>query len=543
VRIPYPYDRWETVHEFAYGVVPSELDVSADGRLLSASITDVGGDQFLRVWTLASLLAGNSAPLSEFRFGQSAPESFVFTKDGRYLYGSSYYTGVSNIFRYEVATGDVKAVSNAETGFFRPIPMADGRLIVFSYTGAGFTPAIIEPQPLEDLSAITFLGAEVAARHPVVTTWQVPPAKTVDYESQVKATGAYRPLDEAHVLNGFPVLEGYKNTAAAGYHLNIGDPLGFAHFGITAAYTPDQNLPGEERGHVYVDGHYLGWRAGLAWNRSNFYDLFGPTRRGRKGYAAKLGYDQFLIFEPPKRLEVSYDIAYYDKIDTLPGAQNIATTFDRLFTGELAVRYSDVRRSLGAVDDEKGVNWTAVATGHRMENSTVTQLRGGFDAGVPLPLGHSSVWSRSAGGVANGDRNNPILNYYFGGFGNNFVDDGVVKRYREFGSMPGFQIDEISGRTFVKQTLEWNLPPMVFESLGKPSLHLQSARPALFASALWTDPQDSTLRKTYGSLGGQVDMRLSVLYWYDMTLSTGFAVGYKGSRRSSNEWMISLKIL
>jgi len=543
VRIPYPYVGWEVVHEFPYGVVPSDLDVSADGRLLSASITDVGGDQFLRVWTLAALLAGNTAPLSEFRFGQSAPESFVFTNDGRYLYGSSYYTGVSNIFRYEVATGDVKAVSNAETGFFRPIPMADGRLVVFSYTGEGFTPAIIEPKPLEDLSAITFLGTELVARHPVVTTWQVPPASVVDYDSQVKSTGAYRPLGELQVLNGFPVLEGYKNTAAGGYHLNVGDPLGFAHLGITAAYTPDQNVANNERGHVYVDGHYLGWRAGLAWNRSNFYDLFGPTRRGRKGYAATLGYDQFLIFEPPKRLAVSYDLAYYDKIDTLPGAQNVATTFDRLFTGEIALRYSDVRRSLGAVEDEKGVAWTAVATGHRMEDSTVTQLRGGFDAGLPLPLGHSSVWSRSAAGVANGDRNNPILNYYFGGFGNNIVDDGVVKRYREYRSMPGFQIDEIAGRTFVKQTLEWNLPPVVFESLGKPSLHLQSLRPALFASALWTDPQDSAVRKTYGSLGAQLDMRFSVLYWYDMILSTGFAAGYKGSRHNSNEWMISLKIL
>jgi hypothetical protein len=221
----------------------------------------------------------------------------------------------------------------------------------------------------------------------------------------------------------------------------------------------------------------------------------------------------------------------------------VATTFDRLLTGEVALRYSDVRRSLGAVEDEKGVTWSAVATGHRMEDSTVTQLRGGFDAGLPLPLGHSSVWSRSAAGVANGDRNNPILNYYFGGFGNNIVDDGVVKRYREYRSMPGFEIDEIGGRTFVKQTIEWNLPPVVFESLGKPSLHLQSLRPALFAAALWTDPQDSALRKTYGSLGAQVDMRLSVLYWYDMILSTGFAAGYKGSRHSGNEWMISLKIL
>ena len=84
---------------------------------------------------------------------------------------------------------------------------------------------------------------------------------------------------------------------------------------------------------------------------------------------------------------------------------------------------------------------------------------------------------------------------------------------------------------------------MVFESLGKPSLHLQSLRPALFGSALWTEPQDSALRKTYGSLGAQVDVRLSVLYWYDMILSSGFAAGYKGARHSSNEWMISLKIL
>jgi len=543
VRIPYPYDRWESLHEFAYGVVPSELDLSADGRLLSASITDVGGDQFLRVWTLASLLAGNTEPLSEFRFGQSAPEGFVFTKDGRYLYGSSYYTGVSNIFRYEVATGDVKAVSNAETGYFRPIPMADGRLIVFSYTGQGFTPAIIEPRPIEDLSAITFLGTEVVAGHPVVTSWQVPAARSVDFESQVIARGVYRPLDELQLLNAFPVLQGYKSAAGIGYHVNVGDPLGFAHLGITAAVTPGQGLPGEEQGHVEVTGRYLGWRAELLWNRSNFYDLFGPVRRGRKGYAAKLGYDQFLIFEPPRKLDVSYDLAYYDKIDTLPSAQNVSAPFDRLLTGEVGLHYNDVRRSLAAVDDEKGVVWSTVATVNRVKTSTLTQLRGSFDTGVPLPLGHSSIWSRSAAGLSAGDRTNPIANHYFGAFRNNIVDDGAVKRYREYAAMPGFAIDEIAGRTFFKQMLEWNLPPVVFSTLGQPSLHLQALRPALFATALWTDPQDPALRKSYQDLGAQIDMRLSVLHWYDMTLSTGFAVGFRGSHRSSNEWMVSLKIL
>ena len=61
----------------------------------------------------------------------------MFSPDGRYLFGSSYYTGVSNIFRYELATGELEAMTNAETGFFRPVPLDDGRLLVFRYTGNG----------------------------------------------------------------------------------------------------------------------------------------------------------------------------------------------------------------------------------------------------------------------------------------------------------------------------------------------------------------------------------------------------------------------
>jgi hypothetical protein len=34
-----------------------------------------------------------------------------------------------------------------------------------------------------------------------------------------------------------------------------------------------------------------------------------------------------------------------------------------------------------------------------------------------------------------------------------------------------------------------------------------------------------------------------VLHWYDMTLSVGYAVGFKGARRSGDEVMVSLKVL
>lgn len=543
VRIPAPYKEWNQVHTFPYGVVPYDLDISPDGRLLSASVAEVNGDQFLRVWELAKVLAGDLKPLSQYSFGQSVPEGFVFSRDGRYLYGSSYYTGVSNIFRYEVANGEVEAVTNAGPGYFRPAPLADGRLAVFTYTGQGFVPAIIDPRPIKDVGAISFLGAEVAAKHPEVTTWQVPPPGDVDYESLVTGKGVYAPLRNLGVQSGYPVLQGYKNSAGIGYHLEIEDALRIASLGITAAWTPDNDLAAEERGHFEAKYRYLGWRAALSWNRSDFYDLFGPTIRSRKGYAAKLGYDHSIIFDGPRKFDLKGDIAFYDKIDALPDYQNVDATFDRLVTGQVGLFYSHMRKSLGAVDEEKGFAWQAVLSANHVNGKTIPQLRGGFDYGYALPIDHSSIWLRTAAGVADGDRRDPFANFFFGGFGNNYVDNGEIKRYREHYALPGFDINEVGGRSFVRQMVEWNLPPAVFETLGTPSFHLTWLRPAVFASGLWTDPHDSRQRKGYASAGLQVDLRFSVLHWYDMTLSAGYAVGFTGGRRSGDEWMISLRIM
>ena len=543
VRIPYPYDRWYGVHTFPYGVVPYDLDISPDGRLLSASVAEVNGDQFLRVWDLQKVVSGDIRPLTEYRFGESIPESAVFSPDGRYLYGSSYYTGVSNIFRYEVATGKVEMVSNAETGFFRPMPMSDGRLMVLVYTADGFVPATIDPRPLTDVSAIKFLGAELVAKYPELKTWQVKSPNAVDDEKLITGRGTYHPLKSLEPVNAFPVVQGYKNFFGVGYHWNFLDPLYYAGAGITAAYTPSSDLPGNERAHVELKGGYLGWRGSLSWNRSDFYDLFGPTKRSRKGFAAKGGYDQYLIYDEPRIFKVSYDLEYYDKIDTLPNAQNVGSGFTRLSIAQVGLHSTDPRRSLGAVDDEKGSAWDLVLKGSHVTNETSVQLQGAFDYGFELPIPHSSLWLRSAAGASSGNRDNSIANFYFGAFGNNYVDSGEVKRYREYSSMPGFGIDEIAGQSFARELVEWNLPPLVFESVGSPGFYLNWLRPAVFAAGLWTDPTQSSRRKDYQSLGAQVDLRFSVMHWYEMTLSVGYAVGFRGARRNGDELMISLKIL
>ena len=141
-----------------------DLDVSPDGTQLVASFGDITGKQRVRVLSVDGVKRGDLTPVAEFDFGTAVPNHFVFSPDGRYLYGSSYYTGVSNIFRYEIATRSLEAVTNADTGFFRPIPLGDDELIVFRYTGEGFVPARIHAEPLQDVSAITFAGRTAGRR-------------------------------------------------------------------------------------------------------------------------------------------------------------------------------------------------------------------------------------------------------------------------------------------------------------------------------------------------------------------------------------------
>jgi len=183
-----------------------------------------------------------------------------------------------------------------------------------------------------------------------------------------------------------------------------------------------------------------------------------------------------------------------------------------------------------------------VATADHANNDTIPKLRLGLDFGFALPWKHSSVWFYNSAGIADGERLNTLTNYYFGGFGNNYVDDGDVKRYRKFYSMPGFEIDAISARDFVKSTAEWNLPPVRFKSVGTPGFFLSWVRPAVFVSTLWTDPAER-FDRTFTSAGFQLDLHFTLGHRHAMTLSAGYAAGYKGSDKLDDEIMISLKIL
>lgn len=543
VKIPPPFDSWEQVYSWPYGQEIYDIDVSPDGTLLSGSMAEIDGSQHLRVFRLDDLAAGESGPVMEFNFGLAVPEGFVFSPDGRYLFGSSFYTGISNIFRYEIETGDIQAVSNAETGFFRPVPMQDGRLLVFEYTGQGFKPTIIDPVPLEDLSAIRFLGNEIVRKHPVVQDWAVGSPADIPFDDLVTRRGKYSPLHELGLTSGYPVIEGYRDTEALGYHLQWADPIGLNSISATASYSVNGSLSSSERLHADIEYRRFDWTFRYWHNLADFYDLFGPTERARKGDAFIVGYEKPLIYDLPRRLDLDVKTAYYANLDTLPNNQNVPTTFSELASARAELRFENTRKSLGAVDHEKGFRWDLAGYGDYAASDFVPKLRAGFDFGFALPINHASVWFYNAAGLVDGDRENSLANWYFGGFGNNYVDDGEVKRYREFYSFPGFEIDEIDGQDFFKSVLEFNLPPLVFEEVGTPSLYLSWLRASLFAGGLMTDVGDSEYEETYGTLGVQVDLYFTIVHRLSMTLSLGYAQGYIDGSKYDDEIMLSLKIL
>jgi hypothetical protein len=552
VRIPYPYEEWNLVHAFPYGTIAYDLDISPDGEYLTGSFGDVQGNQALHIHRIENLLNNEIEPVDTVEFGLAVPEGFVFSPDGRYLFGSSFYTGVSNIFRYELATRDLQAVSNSELGMFQPIPLDNETLVVFRYSGEGFKPAKITATPLEDVASVTFLGTETVKRHPQLEEWQVDSSNDVPAESRIIDRGEYVPRKNMGLESIFPTILGYKDSVSLGVKANFSDPIRLDVLGITGAYSIDSDLPSDERPNIMIDYRHIvvnntplagTWNFGARLNNADFYDMFGPTKQSRKGKRFFVGYDKTLLYDEPRRLSVETELNHFAGIDALPRYQDIAASIDKLTSIDARLLYSHTRRSLGAVDEEKGIKWSFGGLVNYVDGDTIPKIGGNFDFGFALPIRNSSIWFRNAAGAAFGDQLDEFANFFFGGFGNNYVDSGEVKRYREFYAFPGFELNTIPGRNFYRGMLEWNLPPWRFSRVGTPSYYLSYARPALFVSSLTTNLDDSALKVEAASAGAQIDFQFTINSRYDMTLSFGYAVGYLEGSRNDDEFMVSLKIL
>jgi hypothetical protein len=541
VRIPPPYTSFNQVKTFHYGEVIFDLDVSPDGELIAASYGSNDGKQSVKVWRRSDLEQGlTDDPVTTLSLPPAVPENFTFTADGKSLLGNSYYTGVSNVYRLDIASGKWDVLSNAATGFFRPQLRPDGSLLVYDYTGEGFNPSIIQPQVRDDLGTVRFLGTEVVKANPELKQWGVGSPAKIPLDSMITNRGTYVPTKRMRFDAHYPMVSGYGQKPALGYFVHIADPLQFSQFSADVSVSP-YHVDGGERLHVDLEYQTPSWKLTYWHNHADFYDLFGPVLRSRKGDAGIINYTKPLIYDPPRQLDVFGSVAAYFGLEQLPGAQNIPSPRD-LRSGEIGLKYTNTTRALGGVDHEKGIEATVVAGTDQAEGHWFPRLYGGIDAGTALPWNNSSAWLYAHAGLVGGEHESPLAAYYFGSYRNNYVDNRPEKRYREMEAFPGFEIDEIEARKFGRLTGEVNLPPIRFAEVGTPAFYLSYIRPAVFAGAMATQDPSGDGHRFY-DVGTQFDLNFTVALRLPMVFSVGAAAGWQDGHYRKTEWLASLKIL
>lgn len=545
VRIPSPYDEWNQVYSFDYGKDIFDIDISPDGKRCTGALAEVNGRQSLISMDVEKLLNGDATHQVLYDFGNSTPASFVFSRDGKYLFGSSYYSGVSNIVRYDFEQKKMEWVSNCESGLFRPLPLTNDSLVAFQYSGKGFVPVMLANRQVEDVSAIKYLGQEVVESYPVLKSWTLaPPSQSlINLDSLKIGSDEYSPVSNLKLASAYPIVEGYKRIPGYGARLNFSDATLLHSLALSMSYTPNRDLSQAERIHLTLEYSLWQWRFNGTYNGGDFYDLFGPTLTGRKGYSGRLQYTNYLIFEEPETMDYTVSLEGYGGLERLPEFQNVSTTYDKLLRLNAGVTYSNLAKSLGAVDDECGAQWVCVSNTSYANEKLFPRIHSELAYGVLLPINHSSVWLRTSIGYSFGMKGEPLSNFYFGGFGNNWIDHREIRRYREHYSFPGTDLNSVGGTTYGKGMLEWTLPPIRFRRFGVPLLYCTWARFALFSSGIFTNfDRERDIRSLF-NVGGQVDFRLVMFSALESTVSIGYAGAIEKDQRVGKEFMVSLKIL
>jgi hypothetical protein len=205
---------------------------------------------------------------------------------------------------------------------------------------------------------------------------------------------------------------------------------------------------------------------------------------------------------------------------------------------------SHLRKSLGAIEPEQGIEWNFYASGALAAENIYPQLYTSLDAGLLLPFRNTSFWLRTAAGLSlDNTHENSFNNFYFGGFGNNIIDYQSVSRYRNIESFPGLGINEAGGHKFIKTLGELNLKPLYFKKLGFTFLYVTYARLSLLGGGLYTTDMKNSTDIYYYNGGAQLDFDIVIFSLLKSTFSIGLARAWRPDNTYRDEFMLSLKLM
>jgi WD40 repeat protein len=486
VKIPPPYFEIISLFTAPFGQAIFDLDISQDGQLLSASLSGIRGEQELVVFNINELEHGSQRYQSLLIFEDNTLNQFKFSHDGQSLIGTSYYNGVSNIWRLGLEDKYLELMSNTETGFFMPLHYHPDSLLVLRFYRDGIKPGRIPLEVLSQVNAIEFMGNRVVTNSSEVIEWSLPQPPPVDEENVPEE--AYIPVNEMVLANAWPDIAGYKNTVVAGYRVQWRDPLALSQIDVFIGTSPWSQYQDKQKIHAHFEWSYWNWKLLASWNKVDFYDFFGPTKRGRAGYTVGITHERSYMLREPLKWSYNFGVYKYGNLEVLPKHQNVVSPIRSLQAVKIGYNLSKLRRTLRGIENERGYSWSVSATTFYAESEFFPSFSSIQNAGFLIPdIRNTSFWIRNSIGQSFGTSESALSYFYLGGFRNNYIDWQDAKQYRSKLSFPGAEIDEIKVYSFVRTMAELNLKPLRTRNFGTTWLYPTLIQTSIFGSNLLTD--------------------------------------------------------
>jgi len=558
VRYEADFKKREIVYSFPFGVSVFDLDISHNGALLSATISGSNGEQELICFDIKGLQNADLSYQRLYTMEDSNLGQFRFAPGDSVMVGSSYYTGVSNIWSLNLRTKELELLSNTKIGLFSPQVTDEGDIIALEFERNGMRPVRFKKEVLHDANSIEMLGQKAYLAHSeeLEKLGSIQPGEEqLSFAQVYDSIKVYKPISRLKFTGAYPELSGFRDkqawnrvTPVLGYRFTFQDPLGINSLKMSVGLSPWSHNDPVNQYHAQLEWNFWNWKFNAAWNPTSFYDLFGPLQSSRKGWMVGVEYQGKSSLLPPTVHEYGASIAAFGMMDALPLYQEITADITSFQTADVFYKFSKTRTSLGGVTAESGISTGAEVYTYLAEGKFYPSINANFDAGLRIPgLKHTSLWLRSAVGQNFGDPESSFGNDYFGGFRNNWVDYRPANRYRRISAFPGVKVDQIQAHSFAKLMADLNLTPIRFNDFGFINLYPTYTQFSVFSTALATDPwaRQSSGADCLGyfNVGIQMNTEIVLFKFLKTTWSFGYARAFLPDGTNCGDFLFSLKLL
>jgi len=539
---PFPYNAIVPVISFDIGDELFDLSISPSGKLLAAVLHRSNGSQSIVLANLDDLEEGGPFKYKTIT-SNGTPESPSWSPDGNTIYWSAYTNGVSNIFKVDLSTNEIEAISNTVRGLFHPVYVGDGAVFAFEFSENGFYPVMITNNSAVHLPAINYLGQEVIDKNPQVLNWTLGKANDNLYRQNVEKEEEYNGLGNINTLTFIPVITGFQSQKVLGFFARFSDPLINHDITLEFGISPFNKNSISPLLHLRAKYEYKKKiTLGIDYNAPDFFDLFNSRKRGMIGTKFSFAHSFYWKFDNPHKIIQKTEIDFYSGVKSI-NDNLIKVSQPDFFTVSTNINSKSLRRSIGSVDYESGNEFNITL------NSFTSNYKKPEVAGeLHLEWDNYSTWLSSHNifhfkiGAGYNHKNDKLLqaHYFFGGFGNRAVEDVEVKQYRDIFRFPGIPIYSLQTDKFAKLMLENNLPPIRLGSLGIFQNYLNYIDFSIYSSSLFVEKNNKI--KIWGNVGAQINFVFKHWFNLESTFSAGIAKAWYENGHSW-EWFLSYKLL